>query len=231
MNSRYLPDGDADRVVWLTNFSNRLGQYAAPLGLTTSEVTNVQQDASMFAYVVQQNDAAHQYATAFTNLRNLLKSSSQQMPAPAIPAVPSSGTPPPPVNTGIFNRLALLVARIKQHSAYTPAIGQDLNIIPPVSTVNLNDMAPNLSVRLEAGHPLLKWTKGEADGTQLYVDRRDNNGFVSLAKVFRNSYIDVAPLPANVVIATWDYKAKYLIGDDEVGLFSPVVSIEVIRTA
>jgi hypothetical protein len=230
MNSSYLPESDADRVVWLTNFGNRIGQYASALGLTTAEVTNVQHDATMFAYVVQQNDAAHQYAAGLTNLKKLLKSSPQQMPSPAFPSVPNSGTPPTPVNSGIFNRLVLLVARIKQNSAYSAAMGQDLNIIPPVSTVNLNDMSPNLTVKLDAGHPLLKWTKGQADGTQLYVDRRDNNGFVPLAKVFRNNYLDVAPLPANVVSVTWDYKAKYLIGDDEVGLFSPVVSIEVIRT-
>jgi hypothetical protein len=110
-------------------------------------------------------------------------------------------------------------------------MGQDLNIIPPVIPFNPGNMLPNLTIRLESGHPLLKWKKGEADGLQLYVDRRDNNGFVPLAKVFRNTYLDVMEVPVNAFTATWDYKARYLIGDDEVGQFSPVISINVIRTA
>lgn len=110
-------------------------------------------------------------------------------------------------------------------------MGQDLGIIPYTTVVNPNDMIPNLSIRLDARHPLMKWTKGTSDGVQLYVDRRDNNGFVALSKVFRNTYLDTASLPAAAFTATWDYKARYLIGDDEVGQFSPVLSINVVKTA
>jgi hypothetical protein len=227
----YLPVSDADRVVWLNNFSSRLGQYATSLGLTTGEVTGVQHDASMFAYVVQLHEAGHQYWTAVSSLKKQLRSSPQQSAAPAIPASPAVSASPAPVNSGIFNRILLLVARIKQSSVYTTAMGEDLNVIPPVVTINPNDMIPNLTIRLDAGHPLLKWKKGDADGLQLYVDRRDNAGFVPLAKVFRNTYLDIEMVPANVFTATWDYKARYIIGDDEVGQFSPLISINVIRTA
>jgi hypothetical protein len=36
-------------------------------------------------------------------------------------------------------------------------------------------------------------------------------------------------VPVNEFTATWDYKARYLVGDDEVGQFSPVISINVIK--
>ncbi|MEO5644236.1 MAG: hypothetical protein ABIQ40_13240 [Bacteroidia bacterium] len=231
MNSSYIPVSDADRVVWLYNFGNRLSQYATALGLTPAEITSVQRDAAMFTYVVQMQDAAHQYWTSLSGLKRQLRSAPQQIAAPAIPVAPAAGSPPSAVNSGIFNRVILLVARIKQSSAYSETMGQDLNIIPSVTAINPNDMVPNLSIRLEAGHPLLKWKKGDADGVQLYVDRRDTNGFVLLAKVFRNTYLDVLVLPANIFTATWDYKARYLIGDDEVGQFSTVISINVLRTA
>jgi hypothetical protein len=185
----------------------------------------------MFAYLVQLHEAGHQYWTAVSGLKKQLRSSPQQSVAPVIPASPAAGTPPTAVRSGIFNRIILLVSRIKQSSVYTVTMGQDLSVIPPVVVFNPNDLLPNLSIRLESGHPLLKWKKGEADGVQLYVDRRDTNGFVSLAKVFRNTYLDIMEVPVNTFTATWDYKARYLIGDDEVGQFSPVISINVIRTA
>lgn len=231
MSSSYLPVSDNDRSVWLNNFSNRLGQYATSLGLTTGEVTSVQHDAVMYSYVVQLLDSAHQYWTAVSGLKKQLRSAPQQIASPVLPAVPAAGSPPTAVNSGIFNRISLLVTRIKQCSTYTVAMGQDLNIIPPVNTVNPNDMQPDLSIRVDAGHPLLKWKKGDADGVQLYVDRRDSNGFVPLAKVFRNTYLDTTSLPASAFTATWDYKARYLIGDDEVGQFSAVISVNVLRTA
>ncbi len=230
MSTPYLPVSDTGRVVWLNNFSNRIGQYATSLGLVAADVTSIQHDAAMYSYVVQLQDAGHQYWTAVSSVKKQLRSSPQQTTAPVLPAAPSVGTPPTAVNSGIFNRVALLVARIKQSSAYTAAMGQDLNIIPVTTTINPSDMVPNLSIRIDAGHPLLKWKKGNADGVQLYVDRRDNNGFVALAKVFRNTYLDSMPLPTNTFTATWDYKARYLIGDDEVGQFSPVISINVTRT-
>lgn len=231
MSNSYLPVSDADRVVWLNNFSNRIGQYAPSLGLVTADVTSVQHDAAMYSYAVQLLDGAHQYWTAVSGIKKQLRSSPQQTTAPVLPAMPSAGTAPAAVNSGIFNRISLLVARIKQSSVYTVAMGQDLNIIPSAPTVNPNDMIPNLTIRLDAGHPLLKWIKGDADGLQLYVDRRDTNGFVALAKVFRNIYLDTMTISANEFTATWDYKGKYLIGDDEVGQFSPVISINVMRTA
>jgi len=231
MSSSYLPVSDADRVIWLNNFSARIGQYATALGLSTADTTSVQHDAQMYSYVIQMQDTAHQFYNSYTELKKQLRNSPQQIAAPALPALPSAGIPPAPVGSGIFNRIVLLVARIKQNSAYSETMGQDLNVIPSVAVFNPADLVPNLSIRLEAGRPLLKWKKGDADGVQLYVDRRDNNGFVHLARVSRNTYLDVTNVPVETFTATWDYKGKYMIGDDEVGQFSPTISINVMRTA
>jgi hypothetical protein len=229
MATSYLPSSDADRTVWLNNFSNRLNQYRQTIGLTTAEVNSFVADAAMFAYIVQLNDAMSQYTLSLSSTRRTLRSASQQVPMASLPALPNIGAAPAAVNSGIFNRVALLVNRIKQHAGYTAAMGQDLGIIAPVVPFNPGTMQPNLSIRLESGFPKLKWTKGEADGVKIYVDRHDNAGFVLVKQTVKSSFLDTAPLPANTYSVTWDYKAKYLIEDDEVGLFSQVLSINVLR--
>jgi hypothetical protein len=231
MNTQYLPTADADRVIWLNNFNAALPQYAAALGLTTAEVQTVSRDAAWFAYVFQLQNDARQYLQAMTQYKNSMRSNSLQTANMPLPTLPTIGTPPTPAPAGIFNRIATLVMRIKRAPGYSPAIGQALDIIPAETTFNPNDMAPDLSIRIDAGHPLLRWKKGEADGAAIYVDRRDGNGFALLVETVKTSYIDIAPLPANTFSASWDYKARYFIGDDEVGNFSPVISINVIRTA
>lgn len=230
-SSSYLPVSDTDRVAWLNTFSNRIGQYAQSLGLTAAEITSVQHDAAMYAYVVQLYNLSQQYTLALSQLKKALRSSPVQSAAAAFPTPPAIGTAPPAVPNGIFNRIATLVGRIKQSPVYSQTMGEDLGIVIPTSTINPNDMTPNLTVRIDAGHPLLRWKKGEADGVVIYVDRRDGNGFVPLVHTVKTNYLDVAALPANNFAATWDYKARYFIGDDEVGNFSTVISINVIRTA
>ena len=217
--------------MWLNNFSNRLSQYRQALGIPTAEVAGYVADATMFSYLVQLNDATVQFAQSLSSTKRTLRSSSQQMAMSALPALPNIGTPPTPVNSGIFNRVTLLVARIKQHAAYTAAMGQDLGIVAPVVPFNPGTMQPNLSVRLESGYPKLKWTKGESDGLKIYVDRHDNAGFVLVKQTVKTSFLDTEPLPPNTYSVTWDYKAKYLIEDDEVGVFLQVLSINVVRAS
>lgn len=147
----------------------------------------------------------------------------------AFPPVPVAGTPPVAVLTGIFARVAAYVQRIRYHVNYTVTIGQELSIIPPPSTFNPATVKPVLKGKVLSGYPQLSWRNGRADGVQLYVDRQDGNGYVLLAKRNSTSYIDVTPLPANTQFVTWLYKAKYIIDDEEIGLDSDIISLEILR--
>lgn len=231
MNATFLPASDVDRVLWLNNFSTILPQYTSALGLNNTDILTTQRDANYFSFVVQLQSDARQYFQAMSQYKNGIRSNSIQNSGGPLPQLPSQGTPPTAVLSGVFNRIATLVLRIKRAPGYTPSIGQALGIIAPESTFNPNDAAPELSVRIDAGHPLLRWKKGEFDGVVIYVDRRDGNGFVQLAHTVKTSYLDVTVLPANTFSVTWDYKARYFIGDDEVGQFSMIISLNVIRTS
>lgn len=228
MSISFLPRADADRVTWLVNFNSRLPQYAQQLGLTAAELAIVQHDTTAFSQVVQFNEAVHQYAKVVSEIKNQYRNASQQVAGPVLPALPALPAMPAGVNSGIFNRITILASRIRQHAAYTQAMGEDLGIVFPDTSIDFNTLAPELTIRLDAGHPLLHWKKGPADGVAIYVDRRDGNGFVHLIDTVKTAYLDTSGLPANTFSATWDYKIRYFIGDDEVGLFSSVTSVNVI---
>lgn len=232
MITSFLPALDAQRVSWLNHFANRIAEYGPQFDMDEEAIQSVQDDADMFAYIVQLQDAARQYWISVSNLKKLLRHSAQQTMQQPLPPVINLGSEPVMVNNGIFDRLAVLATQIRLHSAYTTAIGQDLGIVPPATPAfNPNTLAPDLSIKLQAGYPLLKWKKGDTDGVHIYVDRHDGNGFVLLARTVKNQYIDSHALPPSTFSATWDYKIRYLIGDDEVGSFSPVISINVLRAA
>lgn len=224
----FLPMSDADRAAWLTTFNTQIGQYAQQFGLTATDLATVQRDCTAFTQTVQYNDDVHQHARAVALFKKQLRNASQQIPVTAFPVPPSPPTLTAGQASGIFNRVVQLADRIRSHAAYTPAIGQSLGIVYPENNIDFNTIAPELTVRLDAGHPLLHWKKGPADGVAIYVDRRDGNGFVHLADTVKVAYLDTASLPTGTYSATWDYKIRYFIGDDEVGLFSVVISVNVI---
>lgn len=225
----YLPEKSNERAQWLSAFSSRLDQYRLILGLTQAEIDSVKADAEMYAYVVLLLETSRQYAQTLTSLHKQLRSSPQQTDMPALPETPDLGPAPAAVNSGIFNRLVLLVNRIKQHSAYTLAMGTDLGIIAPERTFNPAEMMPEFSTRIESGFPVLRWNKGQSDSTHIYADRKDGNGFVLVARTVYNTYTDRQPLPPATYSVTWDYKLRFLLGDEEAGLFSQVVSVLVVR--
>ena len=127
---------------------------------------------------------------------------------------------------GIFTRVSSLCARIKKHSAYTDAIGQDLDLIGAEHTVDTANAKPALKLELLAGHPNVKWSKGPFDALELWGDH-GTGIFTFLAIDLEPDYLDNFPLPSPGTSAVWKYKAIYRLHDEQVGHWSDVVSIAV----
>ena len=222
--SRYLPNDDAGKCSWLSNFAQKLSGYAAVLGLTGPEVAAVTADCAFFTYVC---DAKNQYdnkARDWTAYKNIARGG----PAPlgAMPAAPTLGTAPAMVTANIFGRITALVARLKTQPGYTEAIGEDLGIIGAEETVDLNAMKPVFTIVLQAGHPNIVWKKQGMDALEIHVDR--GTGFAFLALDTMPDYLDTAPLPAPGASAVWKYKAIYRLRDEQVGQWSDMASVSVM---
>lgn len=230
MNSSFIPRSDREKATWLNHFANRLPQYASTLDFTNNEEITTQQDADCFDYMVRLQEATKQYWISVANLKRRLNHSVQQTFSAVLPAPIDLGPIPPMVADGIFDRVTVLVSRIKMHPAYTVAIGQDLGIVPPPAVpINPATMMPEFTVTLQGGYPLLKWKKGVSDGVHIYVDRQDGNGMVLDKRTIKAEYLDTHPLPTGTYAATWKYQIIYLLEDDEVGLPSTIISVNVFR--
>jgi hypothetical protein len=231
MNSKvsYLPGTDADRVIWFYNFSTKIGTYATSLGISTVEVTSVHNDAAFFQFIENMVEVYKQAVNNVVGYKNLVKHAIGQQHLGAIPTLPTLGTPPAAITEGAFDRVQKLVTRIKASVNYTDSLGADLGIIAPSSLIDPNTLQPVLKVRLEAGRPHIKCAKGIADAIDLFVDRKDGNGFVLIGRLCKMDYIDTAVLPAASPLVEWDYKAMYVIGNDSVGIMSLVESVIVKR--
>jgi hypothetical protein len=226
--AKYIPTTDADKAVWLNNFSMKLNVYASTLGVSALELTNLQKDNAAYQYVINLLELYRNSVLCLTGYKNMMKHSVGQHIG-AIPLISPSPAPPPAVPEGIFDRVTKLASRIKSTPTYNAHIGSDLGIIGSTSATDIDTMQPQLRVKLNVGKPHIKWTKGIADATDLYADRNDGLGFLLIGRFTRNNYIDTTLLPTNKNFEEWHYKAIYVIADKPVGQHSGVVSVVVKR--
>lgn len=227
--AKYLPTTDAGKAIWLQNFTIKVSMYANTLGVSASELSNLQKDNAAYQYVI---DLLNQYRHAVMNLtgyKNMMKHALDNQHLGAIPTLPNFPTPPPAVPEGIFDRATKLASRIKVSLNYTTNIGNDLGITSTTTNIDIDNLQPKLTITINVGRPLIKWTKGKADATALYVDRNDGLGFVLIGHFTRSEYLDTITLPENKRYEEWHYKAIFMIADKLVGLYSKVTSVDVKR--
>ena len=226
----YLPRSDKKKAMWLSNFAVRLPYYAATLDITPSTLTSVQNDAKMFEYAIKLVDSFSKIKKERTSFKNRLRDGPVSRTPLAIPKV-SSPTPPASVPPGIFKRVTALIRKTKVNDNYTQAIGKHLDIIGPDIYLDTKKIKPKLTIRFTAGRTIIKYKKGKADGVDIYVDRGDGKGFNFLATDNEPDYIDPAELPDGVDSAIWKYKARYRIGEKQVGKYSNVVEVTISGTS
>jgi hypothetical protein len=123
-------------------------------------------------------------------------------------------------------RLSGLVARIKANKNYTEAIGKDLWIVVSKQIIDPTTWKPALAIKIQASHPIILWTKGNAAAIEIWGDRGDGH-FSQLAINTEPNTADNWLLPPAGTSAMWRYKAIYLLHDEQVGQWSDVISVSV----
>ena len=221
----FLPTNEPGKRAWLNNFAGKMPTYAATVGVTPAEVTQLTADNLFFNYVC---DAHSQHTKTTRDWTAYKHQAAHGDNLGDIPVTPTPGTPPPTVPPNIFGRASTLAVRIKNHPNCTDAIAQDLGIIGPEVIIDPANMKPVLYLTLTAGHPHVGWAKQGMDSLELQVDRGDGKGFVPLTITTNTDYADNSPLPAAGTSAVWKYKAVYRLNDAQVGQWSDVATIGVM---
>ena len=224
-SSSYMPGTDNGKADLLDHLANTLPTYASLLMISDEDVASLKTDALAFRYsllTLGEIQASSQSWGADKN--NLRDGGSGSGEWPILPTLPQPIATP--VSPGIIPRLSALVARIKASKNYTEAIGKDLWIVASKQIIDPTTWKPALAIKIQAGHPIILWTKGNAAAIEIWVDRGDGH-FSQLAINTEPNTTDNWPLPPAGTSAMWRYKAIYLLHDEQVGQWSDVISVSV----
>jgi hypothetical protein len=109
----YIPQNDTGKAQMLDNLGLKLPTYQVVLGLTPGDVTSVQNDAAMFNYLLDMQEAFKTFKQDLSKYKDWLRDGPGMGSAGPLPVAPVMPPAPTLVGRGIFKRARLLVARIK----------------------------------------------------------------------------------------------------------------------
>ena len=221
-----IPRIESELVPWLTNFGQKLAQYATTLGFTVPEVEQTQVEIDYVIYLLNVRlPYVRQTQSATVEYKNFILSGDPLLPAPT--SLPGSVPPPAypvPVPAGVLTRLRKLIQVIKTRPAYTEAIGLDLGLqststnSPETPTINLTHAT--------AGAVTIGWNKAGWSGVR-FQSRAKGGEWTDIGIDLHSPFVDTRPLGTPFQPEGREYRACYLDGDTPQPSFSPVLEVTV----
>ena len=196
----YFPRGDGDKLNWLNNYNMKIGANGAVVGLTPAEISAIQTKIgaylSQFNGLLQQKNAL-QATTAATRLaeKNLVADVRKQ------------------------------VGRLKTHTGYTQPIGEDLDVIGEEEAFDPDAFKPKLTATVFPGTVRLEFVKGPTDGININCRLKGQAAWKFVSRDTNSPYEDHPPLAQPGVPEAREYCARAVLGDQEIGQMSDIVSV------
>ena len=222
----FLPRGDLARRDWLNNFATELGVHATALSILTAVVTAMKADADYFDFFMKFLTSTTEYTIGLGTFKKQL--SDNVTGSIVIADVPAFGAIPTHVAVlpGIFNRVKAFVVILKTNSALTPVMIADLGIEGDVIDYNFDDIVVDAKLSTKNGHPYSVWHRNGTDAVDIRADYGDGAGIIAVGRFTGLKFLD-AHLPPDGTSAAFKYYYRYVVNDEQVGIWSNAISMVV----
>ena len=232
IHNYYYPKRQPEQIVWLINYAGKVPGYATVLGFVAAFGTATAADALWVVYVLQNwwpdtKSWGTACSKAVTDVQTGTAAGTLVLPVFTAPALPGTVTAQP---AGALTRIFAAVQQMKASTKMTDAIAADLGIVGSTQTPpDLTTLQPVITASLTNGHAYIGWDWGGnsqyLDSCEIWVDRNDGKGWGLLTIDTTPNYTDTTALPATP--AKWSYKATYRVGENQAGVWSAPVSLNV----
>ena len=196
----FIPQADAKLILWLVNYKKFVTDHGTALGLTAPQVTARTSAIDDYFSVNSAAEAAKNAAQSAIQSRTTLKAS-------------------------LIGDIRKEAGNIKRNAAYTPALGELADIITEAEPFDPATFKTKLTVLVEGGHVVIRFTKGQSEGVNVYARLRGQFAWTFLARDTYSPYVDNRPLATAGVAETREYMARGVLTDAEIGVDSDIVSV------
>lgn len=199
MANDYVPRSESQLTIWFTNYAKKIGIYGPLLGLTADEIkaaeTGCNDSSTKITEIEQKKNELQRIVAAKDDARD--------------------------------RTLAMLrgfVTRMKAHPAYNESIGHDLGVIAVNNIADTTINKTMLKAEALPGRVRISFIKKGLSGVNIYTRLHGVAQWTFLARDNNSPYDDVRPL-TNGQPEIREYMAMGIVGDNEVGQPSDIVSV------
>lgn len=224
----WLPDREADRLIWIQNAVLKLGVWTGTAGIVAADVTLATGVRDTFQWILNRSEQINTVKQDLNEWKRIFSDGPIGTPLGAVPVAPTYPAFPLFTPTaGGFDQIVAMMERIRNTAGFTTAIGEDLGIMPPAGGVPLGDPVlevialPNSEVRVN-------WPKRSADGLLVESQRAGEVTWTVLGTDNNSPYLDGrAPLVAGQPEVR-RYRGRYVVNDVPVGNYSAVATVTTV---
>ena len=199
MATDYVPHSESQLVGWLSNFVKKISIHGPALGLAEDELNTIRsackEISSKIVDIEQKKSELQEIIETKDNVKNLTLAA-----------------------------IRCFVTRMKMHPAFTDVIGQELKIITPSGFITDSSNKVTLKAGVSSGRVRVDFTKRHFNAVNIYSRLHGTEPWTFLARDTISPYEDNRPL-SNGQSEWREYMALGVIGDDEVGRPSDIVSV------
>lgn len=224
----WLPDREADRLIWIQNAALKLNVNVGTAGIVAADVTFANGVRDVYQWILNRSEQIGTSRQDINEWKNVFANGPIGTPLGALPIAPIFPSGPLFTSTaGMFIQMVTMMERIRNTVGYTTALGEALGIIsvpggPPLGDPTLTAVAePNSEVRVI-------WVKASADGVLVESQRAGETTWTVLGTDSSSPYLDSrAPLVAGQPEVR-RYRVQYLVNDIPVGNYSAIVTVTTV---
>lgn len=196
----FIPRRWGDRVNWLNNVHTKIATHGPTLGLTAGQITVIQNRCTTATTAIQ----------AVTTKENELESTIAGRKTTV---------------DAEFGALRTEFNSLKTNAAMTSAIETDMQIVGTTTAFDPNTFKPELSGSVVGGGIEIRFKKGPTGGVNIYARLRGQTAWTFLARDTSSPYLDNRPLAVPNTPEVREYLAYGVMGDEQIGLPSDIVSV------
>ena len=198
-NQNYFPAKEGSLVLWFDNFTVKLALYAVALGLLPADITDI---TAKITEVKTSIDNANNAKQTQKHLEAEKKAKKK----------------------AVIDYLRAKIARFKTEAGYTEAIGRDLGVISTSESIDTHTYKPTITAKAFPKYIEVGFVKKGIDAVDIYKRIKGEVEWKFLARDTHSPHHDNTDLAKAGTPEVREYMAIGLIGDEEIGLESDVVT-------
>jgi len=220
----FLPKGDLPKMVWMNQFAKGLASHAKDLDVSKDTVAATKADADFYNALMDYLISTQKYETLLVTYKNEMISSEDTILAD-IPVFEAMATHKA-VLPGIFDRTRALVSVLKKHNNLSPVMIKEMGLEGNEIIHDFSSIVVNAKVTTRNTHPYISWNHQGTNAVDIRCDYDDTLGMVNVERITATHFVEPR-LPAAGLSAIYKYMFRYVVSDQQVGVWSEVFEIVV----